>query len=91
MANANTVKMNPASSKGSRRGPKPIQTVAQLRDNLLRDALAKELRKIDKRLATASRKRAAAHARANDATKVIDSLTKLRAEFISESGIMPKA
>jgi uncharacterized membrane-anchored protein len=86
--NANIVKNNPASN---RRGPKPIQTVAQLRDNLLRDALAKELRKIDKRIATATRKRKVAHDRANDATKVIDSLTKLRAEFIAESGLNPKA
>ena len=78
-------------TKGSRRGPKPIQTVAQLKENLLRDALAKEIKKIDRKLAIATRKRAAANARAVDATRTIDSLTKIREEFLRESGLAPKA
>lgn len=75
----------------SRRGPRPIQTVAQLREALLRDAMAKEIKKIDRKLAAATKKRAVAHARANDATKVIDTLTAMRADFIREAGITPKA
>ena len=75
----------------TRKGPKPIQTVARLKENLLRDALAKEIRKIDRKLSVATRKRAAANARANDATRMIDSLTKIRAEFLAESGLAPKA
>ena len=85
----NTTRTN--NTKGSRRGPKPIQTVAQLKENLLRDALAKEIKKIDRKLAVATRKRAAANARANDATRTIDSLTKIRADFLAESGLAPKA
>lgn len=93
MANTtNSVNTNRTNNtKGSRRGPKPIQTVAQLKENLLRDALAKEIKKIDRKLAVATRKRAAANARAVDATRTIDSLTKIRAEFLAESGLAPKA
>ena len=88
--NASTVRTTNARA-GSRRGPRPIQTVAQLKENLLRDALAKEIKKIDRKLAVATRKRAAANARAVDATRTIDSLTKIRAEFLAESGLAPKA
>lgn len=87
--NGSTIRTN--NTKGSRRGPKPIQTVAQLKENLLRDALAKEIKKIDRKLAIATRKRAAANARAVDATRTIDSLTKIREEFLRESGLAPKA
>ena len=75
----------------NRKGPRPIQTVAQLKENLLRDALAKEIKKIDRKLNAAQRKRAAANARANDATRAIDSLMRIRAEFLAESGLAPKA
>lgn len=91
MANANTTASTTRTANKGRRGPRPIQTVAQLKENLLRDALAKEIKKIDRKLSAATKKRAAAHARASDATKVIDQLTAVRADFIRESGINPKA
>jgi predicted flap endonuclease-1-like 5' DNA nuclease len=90
MANANTNASTARTTK-SRKGPKPIQTVAQLKENLLRDALAKEIKKIDRKLSVANRKRAAANARANDATRVIDDLNRIRAEFLRESNLAPKA
>jgi hypothetical protein len=73
--------------KTSRKGPRPIQTVAQLRENLLRDAITREMRKIDRKIAVAERKRKVAHQRAADATATLDSLAKIRAEFLRESGI----
>lgn len=85
--------MNSKNSNGStirtpsRKGPRPIQTVAQLRENLLRDALAKEMKKIDRKIAVCERKRKVAHQRAADATSALDTLNKLRAEFLRESGI----
>ena len=85
--------MNSKNSNGSttrtssRKGPRPIQTVAQLRENLLRDALAKEMRKIDRKIAVCERKRKAAHQRAADATSALDTLNKLRADFLRESGV----
>ena len=57
--NGNTTRTTSA-RKGTR-GPRPIQTVAQLRESILRDAVAKELKKIDRKLAVESRKRSAAH------------------------------
>lgn len=85
--------MNSKNSNGSttrtssRKGPRPIQTVAQLRENLLRDALAKEMRKIDRKIAVCERKRKIAHQRAADATSALDTLNKLRADFLRESGV----
>ena len=72
--------------KGTR-GPRPIQTVAQLRENLLRDALAREMRKIDRKISTTERKRAAAQARVTDANATLETLRKVRAEFLAESGL----
>jgi len=85
--NNKTNTTNASTTRKGTRGPKPIQTVAQLRENLLRDALAREMRKIDRKLATASRKRSVAQKRVADANALIDTLTKIRAEFLSESGI----
>jgi hypothetical protein len=87
--NGSTTRTN--NTKGSRRGPRPIQTVAQLKENLLRDALAKEIKKIDRKISVAQRKRAAAQARISDANATLDRLAKIRAEFLAESGLAPKA
>ncbi len=87
--NGSTTRTN--NTKGSRRGPRPIQTVAQLKENLLRDALAKEIKKIDRKIAVQTRKRAAAQARISDANTTLDRLAKIRAEFLAESGLAPKA
>lgn len=75
----------------TRKGPKPIQTVAQLKENLLRDALAKEIKKIDRKIAVESRKRSAAQRRANDSTATLDRLAQIRADFLAESGLAPRA
>jgi hypothetical protein len=72
--------------KGTR-GPRPIQTVAQLRESILRDAVVKEMKKIDRKLAVEERKRNLAHKRANAATDAIKRLEAIRAEFLRESGI----
>ena len=88
--NASTVRTTNARA-GSRRGPRPIQTVAQLKENLLRDALAKEIKKIDRKLNAASKRRAAAHQRADAATQEMKRLEAIRADFLSESNLAPKA
>jgi len=91
------VGMKNSNSNGSttrtptRKGPKPIQTVAQLKENLLRDALAKEIKKIDRKIAVETRKRSAAQRRAADSTRALDSLAQIRADFLRESGLAPKA
>jgi len=87
--NGSTTRTN--NTKGSRRGPRPIQTVAQLKENLLRDALAREIKKIDRKLSVEQRKRTAANARANAANAAIQRLEQIRADFLRESGLAPKA
>ena len=57
-ANGNTTR----TINGKTKGPKPIQTLAQLKENILRDALAKEVKKIDKVLDRAEKQRRIAHA-----------------------------
>ena len=89
--NTNGSTTRTTNARGSRRGPRPIQTVAQLKENLLRDALAKEIKKIDRKLGAASRRRAAAHARASAATAEMTRLEAIRAEFLRESNLAPKA
>jgi len=71
----------------ARKGPRPIQSLASLREQLLRDAVAKEMKKIDRKIAVEERKRSIAHKRAAAANDALVSLNKLRAEFLAESGI----
>ena len=84
--NASTTRTNNART-GSRKGPRLIMTVAQLRENLLRDALAKEIKKIDRKINVANRKRASAQVRVTDATRAMEELNRIRAEFLAESGL----
>ena len=83
--NGSTTRTNNA-RKGTR-GPRPIQTVAQLRENLLRDAVAKEMKKIDRKIAVEERKRSVAQKRVNASNNTLADLTRIRAEFLAESGI----
>lgn len=76
---------------GKTKGPKPIQTLAQLKENILRDALAKEVKKIDKVLDRAEKQRRIAHAKVRSADETIQRIGLIRAEFLRESGLAPKA
>jgi hypothetical protein len=88
MANTtNNAKTTRTTNTGTRKGPKPIQSVAQLRENLLRDAVAKEMKKLDRKIAVEERKRSIAHKRAAAANDALVNLNKLRAEFLAETGI----
>lgn len=76
---------------GKTKGPKPIQTLAQLKENILRDALAKEVKKIDKVLDRAEKQRRIAHGKVRAADETIQRISAIRAEFLRESGLSPKA
>lgn len=67
-----------------RKGPRPIQTVAQIRATLLQSAMLKEIRKVDKKLESAEKKRRVAHLRANEATTTIAQYTAIRNELAAE-------
>jgi len=85
MANMNNTRNT--NSNNSRKGPKPIQSLADLKANLLREAVAKEMKKIDRKIAIEERKRNIAHKRANASTEALKELERIRAEFLRESGI----
>jgi hypothetical protein len=84
---ANTNNTRNVTSSNSRKGPKPIQSLADLKANLLREAVAKEMKKIDRKIAIEERKRNIAHKRANASTEALKELERIRAEFLRESGI----
>jgi hypothetical protein len=84
---ANTNNTRNVTSSNSRKGPKPIQSLADLKANLLRAAVAKEMKKIDRKIAIEERKRNVAHKRANASTETLKELERIRAEFLRESGI----
>ena len=85
---------NPARTNNTvkgRRGPKPIMTVGMIREQMLRELVSKEMKKIDRKIATETRKRSVAQRRVNDANATLDNLNRIRAEFLAESGLLPKA
>jgi hypothetical protein len=84
---ANTNNTRNVTSSNSRKGPKPIQSLADLKANLLRAAVAKEMKKIDRKIAIEERKRNVAHKRASVSTEALKELERIRAEFLRESGI----
>jgi len=76
-----------APSTGKKKGPKPIQSLATLKETLLRDALAKEMKKIDRKIATETRKRTVAQKRVNDSNVALTRLAQIREEFMRDAGI----
>ena len=92
MATKTTTIARPARTTNARKGgPRPIRSVADLKASILQAALAKELKRIDRKLSRLQAQRAKAHAKANAVTSLIGELEKIRAEFIRESGVMPNA
>jgi hypothetical protein len=66
-----TTTVRPARTPNSARkgGPRPIRSVAELKSNLLQTALAKEMKRIDRKLSRLQAQRAKAHAKANACTR----------------------
>ena len=87
MSNKTHNTASPVRTPKSRKGPKPIRSVAELRESLLADMISREMRKIDRKIAVTERKRKIAHQRANDATNELTRLNALRADFLRESGL----
>ena len=74
---------NPASNK-SRRGPKPIMTIAQIRESMLRELMIKEVKKIEKKRARIERKKNKAHAVAAACLKQLNELDTILADYKKE-------
>ena len=71
--------------KGSR-GPRPIMTVAQLREKLLREMMIKEGRKIERKITKMIKRENALKDRLYDTQTALDNLRVRLAEFNAELG-----
>lgn len=69
----------------SRKGPKPIVSVAELRKRLLAEMMVKESRKIDRKIAKLERKRIRLEVQLSDANTQLDNLKILATEYRAEA------
>ena len=75
---------NPASNKG-RRGPRPIMTVAMLREKLLKELMIKETRKIERKMTKLLKRERTLLAKL-DATRIeLDGIREIRAQYDAEA------
>ena len=72
-----------ASNKG-RKGPRPIVTVGELRERLMREMMVKEIRKIERKISKLESKRRKAHQTAAECTRAVDELTAVLADYKKE-------
>ena len=77
-----------ASNKGRKgsRGPRPIMTVAQLREKMLRELMIKEGRKIERKITKMIKRENALKDRLYDTQTALDNLRITLAEFNAELG-----
>jgi hypothetical protein len=75
-----------ASNKGSRKGPRPIMTVAMLREKMLKELMVKETRKIERKMTKLIRRQRALEVKL-DCTRIeLDGLREIRAQYDAEVG-----
>jgi hypothetical protein len=73
-----------ASNKGSRKGPRPIMTVAMLREKMLKELMVKETRKIERKMTKLLRRERTLGLKL-DATRLeLDGLREIRAQYEAE-------
>lgn len=73
-----------ASNRKGSRGPRPIMTVAQLREKLLREMLIKEGRKVERKIAKLIKRENALKDRLCDTQTALDNLKITLAEYRAE-------
>ena len=84
MSNKSNNGTNKTASNKGRRGPRPIQTVAQLRSQLLREMMVKEVKKVERKMAKISAKRSKAHQTASACTEQLKQLEIILADYKKE-------
>jgi hypothetical protein len=80
----NTVSSPVASNK---KGPKPVRSLAEVQSNLMGNAVAHELRKIERKIEVERRKLDRALEAASECEDRIRHLNSLRAEFVMNTGV----
>jgi len=86
MSNASNIVSSPVASN-KKKGPKPVRSLAEIQSDLMGDAVAHELRKIDRKIEVEKRKLDRALESASASEDAIRALNALRAEFMSTTGV----
>jgi hypothetical protein len=85
MSNKSNNGTNKVASNKGRRGPRPIMTVAMLREKMLKELMVKETRKIERKLTKLLRRERALMVKL-DATRIeLDGLREIRAQYDAEA------
>jgi len=85
MSNKSNNGANKSASNKGRKGPRPIVTVAQLREKLLREMMVKETRKIERKMTKLLRRERALLAKLDSTRIELDGLREVRAEYAAEA------
>jgi len=84
MSNTNKNGTNKNAPK-SRKGPRPIMTVAMLREKMLKELMVKETRKIERKMTKLIRRQRALEVKL-DCTRIeLDGLREIRAQYDAEA------
>lgn len=86
MSNKNANGTNKVASNKGRRGPRPIMTVAMLREKMLREMMVKEVRKIDRKIGRLIRAEVKLEEKLHSTRTQLDNLKIMRAEYNAEVG-----
>ena len=85
MKNATNNGTNKSASNKGRRGPRPIMTVAMLREKMLKELMVKETRKIERKMTKLLKRERTLLAKL-DATRLeLDGLREIRAQYEAEA------
>ena len=85
MSNKSNNGANKSASNKGRRGPRPIMTVAMLREKMLKELMVKETRKIERKMTKLLRRERTLLAKL-DATRLeLDGIREIRAQYDAEA------
>lgn len=84
MSNKNANGTNKNASNKGRRGPRPIMTVAMLREKLLKEMMVKETRKIERKIGKLLKREVQLKDKLYTTQTQLDSLRTLHAEYNAE-------
>lgn len=84
MSNKNANGTNKVASNKGRKGPRPIMTVAMLREKLLKEMMVKEVRKIERKIAKLIRAEAKLKDKLHITQTQLDNYRIMRTEYNAE-------
>jgi hypothetical protein len=85
MSNKSNNGANKSASNKGRRGPRPIMTVAMLREKMLKELMVKETRKIERKITKLNRRENALLAKLEVTRREIASIREIRAQYAAEA------